>query len=99
MCAVRAQGEDRAEGVGRWRRGTRHDSARRCRGASGGRPRRARWETAPRGEVEKHRGGTESARWRVWLGSSAHGWRRDGDERRGDGVATGKEEMVARAVL
>ena len=83
-------GAERAEGAGSWRRGTRHGSARRRRGASGSRPRRARREMVPRGEVEKLRGGTRG---------TARGRRRDGDERRDDGVATGKKEMVARAIL
>ena len=44
----------RAQGDGEGAHGTT-----RCRrGASSGRPRRARRETAPRGEVEKRRGGT-----------------------------------------
>ena len=38
------------------------------------------------------------ARSRVWPGRAARGRRRDGDERRGDGVATGKEEMVVMAI-
>ena len=70
---------------------------RRRHGALSSRPRRARRETAPRGEFEKRQGGSGSGR-RVWLGRTARGRRRDGDERRGDGVATGKEEMVVRAV-
>ena len=36
---------------------------------------------------------------RLRPGRAARGRRRDGDEWRGDGVATGKEEMVERAVL
>jgi len=71
---------------------------RRRRGVSSGRPRHVRRKTAPRGEVEKRREDPGAGR-RLWPGRAARDRRRDGDERPGDGVATGKEEMVARAVL
>ena len=58
VCCASSSGRrgPRAQGDGEGAHGT----ACRRRGASSGRPRRARRETAPRGRVEKRRGGSGS---------------------------------------
>ena len=93
------KGDERGEGaseLGKWR------TARRGRGVAvafraailGVRAGRRRRVARSRSVGEDPGAGR-----RVWSGRAARGWRQDGDEKRGVDVATGKKDMVARAVL